>query len=172
MLNIPLEYKNRQYPKFQAEGNASQFAIPFAKHFCQGDGYDIGCNREEWAYPGATPIDLIFDDPWNAYNLPDKEVDYIYSSHCLEHLTDWVAALDYWITKLKPADHKSQSGVLFLYLPHYNQEYWRPWNNKKHKHIFTPEILRDYMEDRGFIHIFNSDRDMNDSFMIVGRIKK
>ena len=157
-----LQYNNRTYPHFQAEGNASQFSIPFAKHFCKGVGYDIGCNRLEWAYPGATAIDLLFDDEWEAYNLPDEPVDYIYSSHCLEHLPDWISALDYWTSKLKV------SGVLFLYLPHYNQEYWRPWNNRKHLHIFTPEIIKDYMESRGYTNIFHSDRDMNDSFMIVG----
>ena len=157
-----LQYNNRTYPHFQAEGNASQFSIPFAKHFCKGVGYDIGCNRLEWAYPGATAVDLLFDDEWEAYNLPNIKVDYIYSSHCLEHLPDWISALDYWTEKLKVG------GVLFLYLPHYNQEYWRPWNNRKHLHIFTPEIIKDYMESRGYTNIFHSDRDMNDSFMIVG----
>jgi predicted SAM-dependent methyltransferase len=157
-----LDYNNKTYPHFQSEGNASQFSIPFAKHFCEGKGYDIGCNRLEWAYPGAQPIDLLFDNPWDAYNLPDGEVDYIYSSHCLEHLPDWVKALDYWTSKIK------SGGVLFLYLPHYNQEYWRPWNNRKHTHIFVSEIIKDYMTDRGYINIFHSDRDMNDSFMIVG----
>jgi SAM-dependent methyltransferase len=157
-----LVYKNKLYPHFQAEGNASQFSIPFAKHFCNGEGYDIGCNRTEWAYPGAQPIDLLFDDPWDAYNLPEKEVDYIYSSHCLEHLPDWVEALDYWNSKLKVG------GVLFLYLPHYNQEYWRPWNNRKHIHMFVPDIIRDYMIDRNYTNIFFSDRDLNDSFIIVG----
>jgi SAM-dependent methyltransferase len=157
-----LTYKNKNYPAFQAEGNASQFSIPFAKHFCKGEGYDIGCNRLEWAFPTAQAIDLLFDDPWDAYKLPEKEVDYIYSSHCLEHLPDWVEALDYWTSKIK------DGGILFLYLPLYSQAYWRPWNNRKHIHIFSPEIIKDYMTDRGYINIFNSDRDMNDSFMIVG----
>ena len=96
-----IHYKGENYPEFQAEGNASQFAIPFAKHFCKGVGYDIGCNRLDWSYPGALAIDLIFDDEWEAYNLPDEKVDYIYSSHCLEHLPDWVKALDYWTSMLK-----------------------------------------------------------------------
>jgi SAM-dependent methyltransferase len=157
-----LTYNNKRYPHFQAEGNASQFAIPFAKHFCHGLGYDIGCNRLGWAYPDAIPIDLNFGDGWSALRLPQKNVDYIYSSHCLEHIPDWVSVLDYWTDTLK------LGGVLFLYLPHYNQEYWRPWNNKKHLHIFTPEIIRDYMLSRNYINIFNSERDLNDSFMIVG----
>lgn len=157
-----LVYNKKEYPHFQAEGNASQFAIPYAKHFCQGVGYDIGCNRLEWAYPGATPIDLNFDDEWDALNLPQKNVDYIYSSHCLEHIPDWVGVLDYWTETLK------SGGILFLYLPHYNQEYWRPWNNRKHLHIFTPEIIRDYMKSKNYQKIFRSERDLNDSFMIVG----
>jgi predicted SAM-dependent methyltransferase len=157
-----LTYKNKSYPHLQSIGNASQFAIPYAKHFCGGDGYDIGCNRPEWAYPGSIAVDLLFDDEWEAYNLPNKEVDYIYSSHCLEHLPDWVEALDYWTSKIKVG------GTLFLYLPCYSQEYWRPWNNRKHVHIFKPEILKDYMTDRGYTNIFHSERDINDSFMIVG----
>jgi len=157
-----LTYKGKNYPHFQAEGNASQFAIPFAKHFCKGHGIDVGCNRLEWCFPGAIGVDLNFKDGNTAYSFEYKDLDYVYSSHCLEHLPDWVTALDYWTANLKPG------GVLFLYLPHYNQEYWRPWNNRKHNHIFTPEIIKDYMIDRGYINIFNSDRDMNDSFMIVG----
>ena len=157
-----IEFNGKQYPDFQAEGNASQFAIPFAKKFCKGLGYDIGSNRLEWSFPDSIPIDLNFNDGYDAYNLADGEVDYVYSSHCLEHLPDWITALDYWTSKLKIG------GVLFLYLPHYDQEYWRPWNNRKHLHAFTVEIIKDYMITRGYTNIFNSDRDLNDSFMIVG----
>ena len=157
-----IEFNGKQYPDFQAEGNASQFAIPFAKKFCKGVGYDIGCNRVKWALPNSIPIDLNFKNGYDAYKLFGCNVDYIYSSHCLEHLPDWITALDYWTEKLKVG------GILFLYLPHYNQEYWRPWNNRKHLHIFTSEIIKDYMISRGYINIFNSERDLNDSFMIVG----
>jgi hypothetical protein len=157
-----LNYKNKNYPAFQAEGNASQFAIPFALHFCQGHGVDIGCNRKEWCFPGAIGIDLNFNDGNTAYDFKYENLDYVYSSHCLEHLTNWVEALDYWTSKIKVG------GVLFLYLPHYKQEYWRPWNNRKHLHIFTPEIIVDYMRDRSYTNIFNSERDLNDSFMVVG----
>jgi len=157
-----IEFKNKKYPYFQTIGNASQFAIPFAKHICLGRGYDIGCMKKEWAFPGAIPIDLIFDDEFDAYNLPEGEMDYIFSSHCLEHLHDWVKAMNYWYDKLKVG------GNLFLYLPHYSQEYWRPWNNKKHIHVFTPEIISDYMKDKGYYNIFYSERDLNNSFMIMG----
>jgi SAM-dependent methyltransferase len=160
-MNI-LNYNKKTYPHFQAEGNASQFAIAYAKHFCKGHGVDVGCNRQEWCFPGAIGIDLNFKDGNTAYSFEYTDLDYVYSSHCLEHLPDWVTALDYWTENLKPG------GVLFLYLPHYAQEYWRPWNNRKHIHMFSAEIIKDYMESRGYINILYSDRDLNDSFMIVG----
>ena len=156
-----IEYKGVHYPKFQTEGNASQFAIPFAKHFCKGVGYDIGCNRLEWAFPGAIPVDLNFNNGMDAHNLPDQKVDYIYSSHCLEHLDDWVTALDYWGSKIKP------SGIIFLYLPAYSQKYWRPWNNRKHKHVFHSSVLHDYFEDRNYAKCFSTGVDLNDSFTLV-----
>ena len=157
-----ITYNKESYPKFQAEGNASQFAIPFAKKLCKGNGIDIGCNRKEWAFPGAQPIDLMFHDPWDAYNLPDVKYDYIFSSHCLEHLENWVEALDYWKSHLKIG------GVLFLYLPHFDQQYWRPWHNKKHIHVFVPEIVVNYFKDRNFNNVFHSERDLNHSFIVVG----
>ena len=157
-----IKFNNEIYPAFQSEGNAAQFAIPFAKHICYGNGYDIGCMKKEWSFPESIPIDIDFDDEWDAYNLPAGNVDYIFSSHCLEHLPNWVDAMNYWYDKLK------KGGILFLYLPHYSQKYWRPWNNRKHVHIFTPEIIADYMKDMGYTNIFYSERDLNNSFMIIG----
>ena len=161
MINI-IEYKGRRYPKFQVEGFSSQFAIPYAKHVCQGTGYDVGCLKKEWAFPSSIPIDKSFDDEYDALNLPQLNVDYIFSSHCLEHVERWVDVLDFWKTVLKTG------GVLFLYLPHFNQEYWRPWNNRKHIHSFTPEIIKSYFIGNGYINVFCSERDLNDSFMIFG----
>lgn len=161
MIN-EIEYKGKTYPEFQSKGNASQFAIPFAKHVCKGKGYDIGCMKEEWSFPGSTPIDLSFNDDYHALNLPTMDVDYIFSSHCLEHIDNWVEVMDYWYKVLKPG------GTLFLYLPHYEQEYWKPWNNRKHKNMFSPQIIKDYMEDKGYTSIHYSERDLNHSFMIMG----
>jgi predicted SAM-dependent methyltransferase len=156
-----IEYKNKKYPLFQAEGFAAQFAIPYAKKICKGIGYDIGCMKKNWAFPGSIPIDVSFNEGYDALNLPQKNVDYIFSSHMLEHSVDWIVVLDYWTEILK------KGGTLFLYLPDYSQEYWRPWNNRKHKHVFTPTIIKDYMSDK-YINIYNSERDLNDSFMIFG----
>jgi hypothetical protein len=59
-------------------GNASQFAIPYAKHFCKGNGYDIGFCKEEWKLPNARGIDISSSDGFHANNLPDNSVDFIY----------------------------------------------------------------------------------------------
>ena len=159
-----ITYNNKTYPEFQCKGFAAQFAFPYAKQFCSGLGFDIGCMKEEWAFPGSIPVDISFDNEFHANNLPllGIRVDYIFSSHCLEHIPNWVETLDYWYSKLV------SGGTLFLYLPHYNQEYWRPWNNRKHLHIFTPEILRDYMTHKGYKKIIISECDLNASFMVVG----
>ena len=156
-----ITYNNKTYPKFQSEGFAAQFAIPYAKHICIGRGYDIGCNKLEWRFPNSIPIEPRINE-FDAMNLPDGEVDYIFSSHCLEHLQDWVNVLDYWSSKIRIG------GVLFLYLPDYSQEYWKPWNNRKHKNIFTPQILRDYMLSTNYKNVFYSGVDLNNSFMIMG----
>jgi hypothetical protein len=158
-----IEYKGEKYPQFQVIGNASQFAIPYAKHVCEGFGYDVGCMKKEWSFPGSHPIDLSFDDPWDANHLPEKNPDYIFSSHCLEHVENWIDTMNYWHDRLV------DGGTLFLYLPDYSQKYWRPWNNRKHIHIFAPEIIRDYMIDRQYKNVFVSGVDLNNSFMAIGQ---
>ena len=157
-----IEFNEKKYPKFQSEGNAAKFATPYALQVCRGIGYDVGCNKKGWKFPGAIPIDLAFDDEYHALNLPKKDVDYIFSSHCLEHVDCWVEVMDYWYKILK------FGGVLFLYLPDYTQEYWRPWNNRKHKHVLSVDLIFDYMLDKGYDNIFYSGVDLNNSFMIFG----
>jgi predicted SAM-dependent methyltransferase len=157
-----IEYKNNKYPYFQSIGNSAQFIIPFAKYFCEGVGYDIGCGKKEWALPNAIPIDEKFNDSYTALNLPKQNVDFIFSSHCLEHIDDWVSVMDYWYDTLR------EGGILFLYLPHYDQVYWRVWNNRKHKHNFTSAIILDYMKNKGYKNIFIGEKDLNYSFAIVG----
>jgi predicted SAM-dependent methyltransferase len=118
--------------------------------------------KKEWAFPNSILVDISFNDGYHALNLPQKNLDYIYSSHCLEHITNWVEVLEYWHSCLK------EGGVIFLYLPAYSQEYWRPWNNRKHMNIFKPKIIKDWMKHKNFKNIFCSKKDLNNSFMIVG----
>ena len=166
-----IEFKGHTYPKFQSEGNASQFCLPFAKQFlkyCQ-TVYDVGCNREDWKYPGAIAIDPVIDNRYNAMRFPEtsNKPDAIYSSHCLEHLPNWIEALDYWHSQL------NAGGIVFLYLPDHSQVYWRPHHNRKHIHAFTPEIIKTYFTDQPEMwkNVFCSGVDLNKSFICVAQKK-
>lgn len=156
-----IEHNGIKYLQFQSEGNASQFIIPFALKVCKGIGYDVGYCKEEWKLPGAIGIDSSNDSLFSADYLPDEMVDYIFSSHCLEHVDNWTYTLEYWLTKIKP------SGILFLYLPDYSQTYWRPWNNRKHQTILNPQYIKDFLEFKGCKNIFVSGVDLNNSFTIL-----
>ena len=157
-----VEFNGKHYPYLQTVGNASQFSIPFAKHYCHGRGVDIGFFKEEWKFPGSIGADL--EDQTNEYHarLLPKDLDYIYSSHCLEHIQDWVSAVEYWVSCLK------DNGILFLYLPHPTQEYWLPWNNRKHFHALYPQNVKLCLEKFAMRNIVMSDRDLNHSYIIVG----
>jgi SAM-dependent methyltransferase len=159
-----IEFNGRDYPAFQASGNAARFVIPFAQEVCHGKGFDIGYNREEWKFPGAIGIDPKVDPRFDAMTLPDGHYDYIFSSHCLEHVNEpWHWVLDYWL------EHLVTGGVMFLYLPHPDQEYWLPWNDDKHFHILHPEDLQRYFEAGSYCNIFVSQRDLNHSFVAMAQ---
>jgi SAM-dependent methyltransferase len=160
-----IEFNGKYYPAFQASGNGARFVIPFAKEVCKGNGIDIGCGRIEWALPWATNIvDPIITSEFHAMNIPDGPFDFIFSSHCLEHInTPWDKVLDYWLENLKPG------GTMFLYLPHPDQEYWLPWNDDKHVHILHPEDLQRYFEAGSYCNIFVSQRDLNHSFVAMAQ---
>lgn len=163
-----IDFQDETYPAFQATGNAMRFATPFfqavlgdAKHVV-----DVGCNRLEWCYPGAIPIDPAIDPASDALNFPFPlyDLDGIVNSHVLEHLTDWVGALDYWATRLK------SGGVLCMYLPHRDQKYWHPANNRKHYHSFDADVILQYFVSRPdtWHNVFITDgHDLNHSFYVI-----
>lgn len=159
------EFQGHRTLKFSTIGFAAEHIHSTALKLCQGKGFDIGCGKKEWVLPGAFGVDPItFESEYHAMNLPvlNEEVDYIFSSHCLEHLENpWPDVLNYWGSKIK------KGGNIFLYLPHYASRYHRPWNNRKHKHVLTAEIIVDYLEASGWIHIFSTGIDLNDSFSVV-----
>ena len=112
-------YKGVLYPAYLHEGNAAAFIQDTALTYCIGRGIDVGAN--EWPLPGAEAIDDTASE--NALKLDrfeDGSLDFVFSSHCLEHIAEWQGALALWVGKLKPG------GILFLYLPHESMKLWRP----------------------------------------------
>lgn len=168
-----IQFNNKSYPAIQANGFASQYAFPYAKKFCIGSGLDIGCMKPEWMLMGSFPIDLAINDPWEAMNLPMPQGrngggwDYIFSSHCLEHLNDYVAALDYW------SEHLKSGGNLFLYLPNMDyQEYWNPANNRKHLCYISPKVIQSYFDNRKQVWTkvtVTQGYDLNGSFYAIAQ---
>ncbi len=161
-MNSPLfryEKDLELYPEYLKTGNASQHIIATAQHFCKGDGLDIGGGR--WPFPGAVSIDLQNGGDACALTTT-KQHDFIFSSHCLEHIDDYVRALEHWKSRIRPG------GCLFLYLPHPDMTYWRPENCRKHRHIFHPFDMVETLRSLGFHDVIHSERDLAWSFSVVG----
>jgi SAM-dependent methyltransferase len=77
----------------------------------------------------------------------DRSLDYVFSSHCLEHIDDWSDALAEWARKVRPG------GVLFLYLPHPACAIWHPGSpfvGQGHKWSPTPDIIHSAVKEIGF----------------------
>lgn len=160
------KYKKILYPEYLKKGNAVSYIIDKARAHCLGKGIDIGAG--EWPLPDAIPIQK--QEHQNAYKLdkfPDGTLDYVFTSHCLEHLGNWKDAITLWIRKL------SIDGILFLYLPHKSMRLWNPggpWVGEDHKWVPTYEVLNDFLKENQMeIVEYNSGKDRFWSFHIVAK---
>jgi ubiquinone/menaquinone biosynthesis C-methylase UbiE len=104
----------------------------YLKYF-SGLGIDIGC--------GSAPLpiqchhwDLPEGDATYMEGVEDNYYDWVYSSHCLEHLDSPVRAIENWWRILKPGGHLIVV-VPDLYL--YERGQWPSPNTKSHKQYFT-----------------------------------
>jgi predicted SAM-dependent methyltransferase len=159
----------KTYPEFLIHGNHAQYILPVAKHVLNSKniGVDVGCKKPEWSYPGSILADVdLPQNPWHALNLPrEGELEYIFSSHCLEHIVEWEQVLHYW--------HKclASTGIIFLYLPHTDCEYWdtRFMTTRRHVNNFTPEQIEYYFKYKlNMKNVFASERDSAFSFCVYG----
>ena len=159
MNDLLFDYRGETFPDYLKRGNACRFIVPTALEFCKGRGFDVGAGP--WPLPGAIPVDLGHDV--DAYHLPEGDgLDFVFSSHCLEHLSDPVAALEHW------RDCLVDGGCLFLYLPHPAMRYWNPQHCRKHLHLFHPEDVAQMVRDLGFVNVIHGERDLAWSFAVVG----
>lgn len=163
---VYFKYKGDLYPEYLNKGNAMSFIFDKAKLACLGKGLDIGASS--WSLPGAIPVQD--ERGQNAYaldNFQDGELDYIFSSHCLEHLERWQEALRLWIRKIKIG------GIIFLYLPHDSMKLWRkggPWVGYAHKWVPTAAVINKFLEKNGMeISEYVPDKDKHWCFYIIAR---
>lgn len=100
-----------------AKARARREREGFFEKYCQGKGIDIGvgrlnCGAIDPVTPDAFPWDIDNGDATYLTGIQDADFDWVYSSHCLEHLSNPVLALMNWWRILRPGGH------LILYVPH------------------------------------------------------
>lgn len=154
------------YPDYLNNGGASLFIRHVAERYCRGRGADIGGGA--WPFPGAQVIDQKTGG--DAYRLPfgDRELDYVFSSHCLEHVVYPQQALREWTRVLK------HQGIIFLYLPHPAMRLWHArsgaWVGDGHKWIPETQSIIAMLDAAGCDNVRNSDwPDAYWSFHAIGK---
>jgi SAM-dependent methyltransferase len=98
-----------------------------------GKGIDIGCGDDP-VTPECRGWDLKDGDAQYMTGVEDETYDWVYSSHCLEHMVDPSIALQNWWRILKPGGH------LIVLVPDedlYEQGHWPPIFNNDHKSTWT-----------------------------------
>ena len=99
----------------------------------QGEGIDIGCGPDP-VFPHVVPFDLAHGDANEIGKHVHRQFDFVYASHCLEHMRDPRSAIAQWWGLVKPG------GVLFVIVPDedlYEQGFWPSRFNRDHKWTFT-----------------------------------
>lgn len=102
--------------------------------------------------------------------VEDASVDAIFSSHLLEHIEDYKAALADWWRCIKVGGH------LVLYLPHkrFYPNVGQPGANPDHKHDFEPADIIDAMRDveGGWDLVRRQDRNEGTEYSFLLVFKK
>ena len=107
-------------------------------YFFSGRGIDIGCDRDPIT-PDAITHDKIYGfDASDLSRYPNECFDFVYSSHCLEHLVDPTLAVKEWWRVVKKGGH------LIIVVPHfalYEKKVLPSRFNSDHKWGFTLKEL-------------------------------
>lgn len=122
----------------------------FFDKYMQGKGIEPGfAGYQEGTVSileGCLGVDLNYPN-YDGINLPfqDEEFDYLYSSHCLEHVKDINQVLKEWYRVVKT------DGYLVIITPHqylYERRINKPskWNGD-HNYFFSPGKLLTHIEE-------------------------
>ena len=169
-------------PQGNESGKVKYEIVPFTR----GRGLDIGCGPYK-AFPHFIGVDSgkdtelfgtqmrpdLVTDCSDLSLFSDGSMDFVFSSHLLEHLDDYQAALHEWwrVTKL--------GGHMVLYLPHRDlyPNIGQDGANPDHKHDFVPDDIIEAMRSVGteslgpigFDVLVNEVRDAGNeySFLLV-----
>lgn len=149
--------KAKKWPEHLFQGNATQWIKTTALSYCTGDGIDFGAGN--WCLPGAIPVDQ--QTYFGLEDFDPASLDFVFSSHCLEHIAAWRVTLRELISKVKP------NGIIFLYLPH-EESPWTGW--RKHKWTPDAKTIIDALKSCNIKLVEHSSMpDEYQSFFVVGR---
>lgn len=142
----------------------------FYAKYMSGTGIDVGFRGpggDEPILPNAVGIELG-SPKYDGIHLPvlDESQDFIFSSHSLEHIPDYVNALKDWHRAIKIGGH------IVLLVPHgflYERSFYvpGPWGScDDHKRVYTPSrLLREIEESlRPNTYRVRSLRDVDHDF--------
>lgn len=123
--------------------------------YTNGRGLDLGCGQFK-AFPhfigvdnghhwGMKGVDVHVDTCEDLSLFANESVDFVFSSHLLEHIVDTRATLKEWFRVIK------DDGYLILYLPHKElyPNVGEKGSNPDHKHDFMPSDIEYIMHDIG-----------------------
>lgn len=146
--------------------------------YLRGRGLDVGAgdfrvlphaitvdnlNHSKFGFTHKPDINCEADD---LYLIASQSVDWVYSSHTLEHVPDMAKALKEWWRVIK------QGGLLVMYLPHkdFYPNMGQPGANPDHKRDFVPEDVIAAMP-RGWDLLEMQERNGDEeySFLLVFR---
>jgi SAM-dependent methyltransferase len=104
--------------------------------YLRGDGIDIGCGDDclRVEQGSVRPWDVAVGDAQTMTGVPDGSLDFVYSSHCLEHMRSVEISLAHWLRILKPG------GFLYTVVPDYilyEKMCWPSRFNGDHKQSFS-----------------------------------
>lgn len=114
-----------------------------------GPKIDIGCGN--CPIPGAMAWDMPQGDAQTLPGVAAEHFGLVWSSHSLEHMRDWRAALRRWLAVTRPG------GVMWIIVPDfdlYEHGRWPSLYNPDHKHFFTVRtfahwVAAEFPEARG-----------------------
>lgn len=122
----------------------------FFTHYMGGSGLDVGgtgyLENIHAVLPDAVIVDLDYPG-YDGRTLPfeDGSLDYVYSSHCLEHIEEYKNAIQDWYRVTKKGGH------IIIVVPNrflYEKKDSLPsrWN-ADHKRFYTPASLLSEIEE-------------------------
>lgn len=138
-----------------SQGYESAKIASIAVPYLRGRGLDIGCGTSKvWPHAigldnghhfGKGAADMMIKDATDLGIFADSSLDFIFSSHLLEHIVDYKNVLQAWWAKLKVG------GYLVLYLPHkdFYPNIGEDGANPDHKNDFVPDDIIAAMKDIG-----------------------